>query len=126
MQEPNEEAAKQEPTEEASIRTENAIEDPNLNVTFALQRKAAKRTLPWDLTAGELDLASPPQATKKTRLEEPFSAATDEAATKMSSHVATVSLPAAADIANHADTDPIQGPRATVRSGRIMGWIASH
>jgi hypothetical protein len=40
----------QEPTEddddEASISTENEGEDPNLNDTFVVRRKAAKRTLP--------------------------------------------------------------------------------
>jgi hypothetical protein len=90
MQESTEEA-------EASIPTENVEDSPNPNGTFALCRKAAKRTLPWDLKAGELDLLSPPQAedipaTKKRRLEEPFSATTDEAAAKISSHDTAVSL----------------------------------
>jgi hypothetical protein len=54
IQEPNEEA-------EASISTENASDDSNenLNRTVAVRRKAAKRTHPWDLKAGELDLVSP-------------------------------------------------------------------
>jgi hypothetical protein len=81
MQGPTEEA-------EASIPTVKVEEDPNLNVTIAVRRKAAKRTLPWALVAGELDLvsSSPPQAedmraTKKPRLEEPFFASADEADT---------------------------------------------
>jgi hypothetical protein len=64
--EPTEEAEASIPTEtvmmesseeaEASIPTENEEEDPNLNRTFAVRRKAAKRTLPWDLVAGELNV----------------------------------------------------------------------
>jgi hypothetical protein len=56
----------QKPTEDAeeSISTENEREDPNLNRTFAVRRKAAKRTLPWDIVGEELNLVSlsPPQA----------------------------------------------------------------
>jgi hypothetical protein len=93
----------QEPTEEdeAFISTENEREDPNPNSTddtFSLQRKAAKRTLPWDLAVDELELVSPQQAEdiramKRSRLEEPSSASTDEAWTveenaKLSSAVA--------------------------------------
>jgi hypothetical protein len=109
MQESTEEA-------EASISVENEGEDPNLNVTFALCRKAAKRTLPWDLVGEELNLMpSLPQAedipaTKKPRLEEPFSASsTDEAAIKISSRDTAVSLPADAD-ANHVDVDADANP----------------
>ncbi len=42
-----------------------------------MRRKAAKRTLPWDLAAEEIELAIPPQQdediqeTKRPRLEEP-------------------------------------------------------
>jgi hypothetical protein len=90
---------------EASISTENVGDDPDLNRTVAVRRKAAKRTCPWDLAVEELELVSsqPPQdedipATKKRRLEEPFSASTDEAAAKISSIDTAVSLPAAADL----------------------------
>jgi hypothetical protein len=112
----------QEPTEEveASIPTENARDAPNLKRTFTVCRKAAKRTFPWELAAGELNPVSPPQAedipvTKKRRLEEPFSAAIDEAATKISSHDIDVSLPADHAGADHADADadPMKGTRAT-------------
>jgi hypothetical protein len=55
----------QEPTEddddEASISTENVREKPNLNGTFVVRRKAAKRTLPWDLAVNELELVSSSQ-----------------------------------------------------------------
>jgi hypothetical protein len=71
MQEPN------VVDEEASIPTENAREDPNLNRTVAVRRKATKRTLLWDLTAVELILASPPPLQAKERgrsddLKSPF------------------------------------------------------
>jgi hypothetical protein len=104
MQRPTEEA-------EASISTENVVrESPTTNLntsgTFAVRRTAAKRTLPWDLAAGELILASPPlspqaediPSTKKPRLEEPLSASADEAASKISSNAT------AAD-----DGDPVKG-----------------
>jgi hypothetical protein len=72
---------------EASVSTEHVREGPDtvtsqntVNGSVAVRRKVAKRTLPWDLSAGELDLVSPPSppqaevipATKKPRLEEPF------------------------------------------------------
>jgi hypothetical protein len=108
MQETTEEA-------EASISTENEREeDPNLNGTFAVRRKAAKRTLPWDLASRELYLAEDIPATKKQRLEVPFSASsTDEAAVNISLPDTAVSLPADAD-ANHADADadPVKGTQA--------------
>jgi hypothetical protein len=81
----------QEPTEDAedSMSTESEREDPNLNRTFAVRRKAAMRTLPWDLVGEELNLMPSPRpqaedirAMKKPRLEETFSASTHEAATK--------------------------------------------
>jgi hypothetical protein len=62
---------------EASISTEDAREGPKLNGTVRVRRKAAKRTLPWDLAAGKLDIVSLPQpqaedipATRKPRIEE--------------------------------------------------------
>jgi hypothetical protein len=60
---------KQEPSTEeaeASIPTENVRDDPedpddpDLDVTVVVCRKAAKRTFPWDLAVGELNLVSPP------------------------------------------------------------------
>jgi hypothetical protein len=111
------------PTEEArdSISTteNNEREDPDLNRTFAVRRKAAKRTLPWDLVGEELKLISRRQesediraATKKPRLEEPFSASTDEAAKKTATPDGSVSLPtAAAD--EDEDADPEKGSRGT-------------
>jgi hypothetical protein len=126
MQEPAEETEASIPTEnvraEASIPTENVEEDPNLNVTFPVRRKAAKRTLPWDLKAGELNLMpslSSPQAedipaTKKPRLEKPFSATADDATTKHSSHDTEVSLPDATAADNtDADADPVKRTRTS-------------
>jgi hypothetical protein len=105
----------QEPTEddddEASVSTENETEDPdeNLNRTFAVRRKAAKRTLPWFLPSDELELVSPSQAediraTKKPRLEEPISASTDET---------TANIAPAATVADHVDADPVKGAPAS-------------
>jgi hypothetical protein len=81
---------------------EEAREDPDLNRTFAVRHKAAKRSLPWDLVGEELELISRRQesediraATKKPRLEEPFSASTDEVAAERSSHDTAINLPVA-------------------------------
>jgi hypothetical protein len=66
-------------------------------------------------------LMSPPQAedipaTKKPRLQEPFSASADEADTKMSSLGTAVSLPVAAAAAIvYADADPVKGIRVRGR-----------
>jgi hypothetical protein len=103
----------QEPTEEveASISTENVRDGPNLNNAFTGRRKAAKRTFPWDLAAGEVNPESPPRAEdipvkKKRRLEKSFSASIDKAATKISSHDTAVSANADADAdADYADAD---------------------
>jgi hypothetical protein len=87
-------------------------EGPNLNRSVIVRRRAAKRTLPWDLPADELELVSPPQAedtqaTKKLRLERPFPTSADEAATKNMSHDTEVALPDAAASVDHdhADSD---------------------
>jgi hypothetical protein len=89
------------PTEEAeaSIPTDNVREDPNLNHTVRSGRKAATRTLPWDLVTGELHLVSrPPKdedipAKKKPRLEGPLSASPDEVARKTASSDVSIGLP---------------------------------
>jgi hypothetical protein len=134
----------EDPTEEAeaSIPTVKEEEDANenLNCTFAVRRKAARRTLPWDLAAGELDLvssqpssssSSPPQAEdildrKKPRLEEPLPTTKDQAVRKTPSPDITVDLsPPAADIdkANAdstMDTQPKAG--ATRAKGPWTPW----
>jgi hypothetical protein len=122
---------------EASIPTKNAREgpSPNLNtiVTFKVPRKAKKRTLPWDLPAGERNLVSPPQdddvrTRKKPRLEEPFSAATGEAATKNPSLNTSVRLPppeAATAAAHHADSDPVMNMHLNASAtGARRRWTA--
>jgi hypothetical protein len=112
----------QNPTDQAEakapipIKTESNDED--MNCTVAVRRKAAKRTLPWDLAGGELHLMSsrPPQdedipapARKKSRLEEPVPTTRDQAARKTASPEVSVDLsPPAADIDNDdANADPV-------------------
>jgi uncharacterized protein (DUF2237 family) len=103
---PSDTITMQGPTEDASISTEDVREGPNTN----LRRKAANRTLPWDLAAEELILVSPPPpppaedipATKKRRLEEPFSASKYEET--------AVSLPTDAD---QVDAELVKCTRAT-------------
>jgi hypothetical protein len=91
------------PTEdnEASVPSEHVLSGPNLNRTFTVRRKAAKRILPWDLPADEIQLVLPRpqdediiQETKRPRLETPFSTfLIDEATTENMSHTTTVALP---------------------------------
>jgi hypothetical protein len=114
MQEPTEEA-------EASIPMENGEEDSNLNGTFTVRHKAAKRTHSLWLLMVAANLASPLpsqddediRTRKKPRLQEPFPASTHEtAAMSISLHDTALSLPAAAD-GDHADADLVKGTRAT-------------
>jgi hypothetical protein len=100
--------------DEAPIPTET-VSDPNMNRTVPLRRKAAKRTLPFDLTAEELDLVSPtpPQdedipGRKKRRLEEPLPTTTYQPAKKTVSADVSVGLspPATAD-SDDANADAV-------------------
>jgi hypothetical protein len=80
--------------DEASVPTETVMNGPNLNRTFTVRRKAAKRILPWDLPVDEIQLALPRQheyipARKKPRLEENLPTPTDETAIKVPSHAPT-------------------------------------
>jgi hypothetical protein len=74
---------------ETSIPTETTVtnNDPNWKRTVKIRRKAAKRTLPFDLTAEELTLVPSsslpqaediPAARKKPRLEEPLPTTTKQ------------------------------------------------
>jgi uncharacterized protein (DUF2237 family) len=123
---------------EASTPTEHVRNGPNTNLnqypTFTVRRKAAKRTFPWKLRADEIQLASPrPQdedededirERKRPRLDEPFSAATDEATTENASHTTTVALPAADTAAvHHADSDPVVDMHPKLgTTGAIRRW----
>jgi hypothetical protein len=129
---------------EASVSTEHVREGPDTvtslnaaNGTVAVRRKVAKRTLPWDLAAEELDLVSPqsPQAevipaTKKSRLEESFSGSTDEAAKKLSSHDTAVSRPPAAPAADNTNANRVEGIRRTrwtpEEDAKLIGAVKSN
>jgi hypothetical protein len=129
------------PTEDdvASILPEHVHSSPNLNRAVPLRRKAARRTLPFELALDEIQLAEPPpppspdeeiQDRKRPRLnEKPFSTSTDEATTKNTAcdtTVATVALPTAApfpDVAadQRADSYPMMDdvhPNAMARAHR--------
>jgi hypothetical protein len=124
MQEPTEEAEEVEapiPTEIVS----SSPNRPNLNAT------PAKRTVPWELAAGELDLVLPqPQAEdiparKKRRLEEPLSITTDEAARKTALPDVSVDLPPSAvgNDDNDVILDPVKDAQPnTVATGAIGLW----
>jgi hypothetical protein len=98
-----------------------------MNRLVMLRRKAAKRTLPFDLTAEELLVSQDddiPAARKKPRLEEPLTTTTDEATKKAASSNVSVGLPPppAADDDDDlnadavTDTQPNDGAtRATAR-----------
>jgi hypothetical protein len=64
---------------EAPIPPETVSNDSDINRTDTNSRKAAKRTLPWDLNAGELLVEDNP-VRKNPRLEDPLPTTTDEAA----------------------------------------------
>jgi hypothetical protein len=101
---------------DAFIPTEHAVRNrPQLS---AGNRKAAKRTFPWELKADEIQLALPrPQdeddhtrATKRPRLEEPLPTSADEAPTESTQHDTTVALPppdATAATAAVTESDPV-------------------
>jgi hypothetical protein len=108
---------------ESSINTEAVVTNsgPNMNRAVTVRRKAAKRTLPWDLSAEELHLvpSSSPHAedipaSKKRRIEERLPTTPDQATTNISSHGTAVSLAGAAGAANTL-TDPVKGTRVTWR-----------
>jgi hypothetical protein len=112
--------------DEASIPPEHVRSSPNMNRAFTEHRRAAKRTLPWDLPADELELVSPPQAehsqaTKRPRLEKPFSAST-EATTENTAYDTTVALPspdAAPDTAkNNIDSDSVTDTQPNAGANR--------
>jgi hypothetical protein len=117
--------------DEASIPTENVRDDPSPNLhtngEVKLRRKAAKRTLPWDLPADELEVVSPPpplqsediRARNKPRLEEPFSASTDEATRKTISSDVSVDLPPDDAVAYHADEDPVTDTQPNASATRV-------
>jgi hypothetical protein len=106
----------QNPTDqaEASIPTATNVtnNDTDWNRIVNVRRKAAKRTHPFDLIAGELDLVLQEEdeeipARKKPRLEEPFPTTTDEATRDAASLDVSEGLnPPAADD-DDADADPV-------------------
>jgi hypothetical protein len=87
---------------EASIPTETLIDGPNLNCRFTWRRKVAKRTFPWDLPAGELNLRSPPPqaedipVTQEPGVEEPLPITTNEAARETAAPDISEGLPSPA------------------------------
>jgi hypothetical protein len=122
----------QNPTDqaEASIRTPTTVTNKGTNWirTVKVPRKAAKRTLPFDLTVDELDLVSRSQAEdisarKKPRLEAPLPTATKYEATRetASPDVSGGLTPPTADDEN-ANADPVTNTQpntgATWATGR--------
>jgi hypothetical protein len=104
---------------EAIIPMEPVSNDATMNLTVIISRKAAKRTLPWDLGAGELDLVSPPHqaevvpARMKPRLEKHFSASTDEATRKTASPDVSEGLPPPVADDDYANADPVTETQPT-------------
>jgi hypothetical protein len=109
---------------EASITTETTVtsDGPNWNRTVAVRRKAAKRTHPFDLAAGELHLVSStpqaediPAARKKPRLEKPLPTTPDQAARKTAPPDVSAGrppLPAADNDDTNADPETDTQPNA--------------
>jgi hypothetical protein len=93
----------QEPTvdDQAPIPTENdGDDDPNWKRIINVRRKAAKRTLPFDLPAGELNLV------KRLRLEKCLPPTTGEAARKTVSTDVSVGLPPPVADNDYVNADP--------------------
>jgi hypothetical protein len=114
----------QEPTEvdEPPVPTAEAVSsDPNMNRTVVVCRKAAKRTLPFDLAAGELLLVSHIPARKKPRLEKPLPTTTDEAASKTASHDVSVGLPPHAAGGDDANVDSVTDTQPNAVATRVNG-----
>jgi hypothetical protein len=116
----------QNPTDqaEASIPTDTTVTNNarNWKRTVNVRRKAAKRTHPFDLTEGELNLKTPPQAEdfparKKPRFEELLPTTTDGATRETASPDVSegLTLPTADDKNENADpvTDTQQNAGAT-------------
>jgi hypothetical protein len=130
MQEPAEddEASIPENVREAPI-PEETVSNEDLKRTVKVRRKAAKRTRPFDLPAGELLLVSrPPQAKeiparKKPRLEEPLPTTTDQAANKTASPDVSVDLPPPAADNDYLNADTLTDTQpnaaATWATGRL-------
>eukprot|EP00978_Attheya_sp_CCMP212_P015954 scaffold41423_cov34-Attheya_sp.AAC.2 len=124
------------PTEddEAPIPTEHVRISPNLNRTVIVQRKAAKRTFPFELAIDEIQLASSQRQAegildrKRPRLEKPSPTSTNEATTKNTgtSYMTMVALAtphttaSAAASAKHTGSDPVMHmhPNARYRGAR--------
>jgi hypothetical protein len=117
---------------ETSIPTETTVtnNDPNWKRTVKIRRKAAKRTLPFDLTAEELTLVPSsslpqaediPAARKKPRLEEPLPSTTAEAAKKTASSDVSVGIfPPAAD-KDDAHAEPVMDTQPNAGAARATG-----
>ena len=119
--------------------TRNAC--PHGPALIAGNRKAAKRTFPFDLKIGEtIQLALPRpqnvdiQARKNQRREEPFPTSTDEASTALTSHdTTTADLPppdaaaavtAADDSYDLAGSDPMMDYSIDPAAARTGKWTA--
>jgi hypothetical protein len=123
--------------EEVSIPTKNVRSGPNLkNHAVTVQRKAAKRSFPFEPAVIKAEIASPPpqdeyaQARKRARLEKSSPKSSDEATTKNTSHDTTVALtpPHAADAdittaniaVDHADSEAVMDMPPNARAARAL------
>jgi hypothetical protein len=121
---------------------EGPIEESGAFIPIAsgmLRRKAAKRTLPWDLEAAELDLVSPLQqaedilASKRRRLEESLSTASETTATAevatdaASTDVAMDPPPPDDDVDDEdANTDAATDTQSKPRAADVTGRCINH
>jgi hypothetical protein len=107
----------QNPTDqaEASIPAETTVINnvPNWIRTVKVPRKAAKRTLPFDLTGEQVNLMTPPQVgdiparRKKPRLEEPLPTTTDQATRETDSPDVSVGVSTPTADNDDANADPV-------------------
>jgi hypothetical protein len=109
---------------EAAIppETPSMSNDAKMNRRVVVRRKAAKRTLPFDLAAGELLVSQDEDnpARKKPRLEDSLPTTTDEVAKKTAAPDASGGLlPPAAD--NDANADPVTDTQPNAGATRATG-----
>jgi hypothetical protein len=102
--------------------------DPRMNRTFTVRRKAAKRILPWDLPIDEIELASPSphdefiRDTKRPRLEEPAPTSLEKATTEDATTAFPLIdvAPATADN-DDANVDPVTQMQPNARTTGATG-----
>jgi hypothetical protein len=111
-------------SQNAVIPTKAVINNgPNMSGTFALRRKAAKRTETWSFAETlKVSLSLSPQGEDRPYREEPLPTTTDEAARKAATPQFAVAVPIPAADNDGANTDPVTDTRPNATAAeRLTG-----